>query len=308
MSRFSRTALVLSMLTGSLAHADETPSVPAPAPTSPPKAARPAPSLPWLLRPTAAANVVRSDTVIGAFDGGSAVTTGLVATYKLRADLALGARIVFSELALDATDESSTALANPAIFALWAPKLGLPVALAFYGAFVAPLGQGAGADADPAKAAAVASGVQTRQGMDNALFATNYTTVVGGVGAAWVRGPVTVIGEATVLQLFRVRDIETLDSTRTNFTAGLHAGWSFWGPLTASAELHLQRWISAEKLLDADMTGTKSEQASWTVGLRGHWKVGQLKLRPGLSYSRGLDEPMSGMSYQIVQVDLPVVF
>ena len=63
--------------------------------------AKPAPSLPWLLRPTAAGNVVRSDTVFGSFDGGSAVTTGLLASYKLRPDLALGARLVFSVLSPD---------------------------------------------------------------------------------------------------------------------------------------------------------------------------------------------------------------
>jgi hypothetical protein len=313
------TTLVAALLAAPVAHAQEAAPSPEAAPVSEPAAsppptaapaaavAKPAPSLPWLMRPTAAGNVVRSDTVFGAFDGGSAVTTGLLASYKLRPDLAVGGRLVFNVLSLDETD-SATALANPAIFALWSPKLDLPVGLAFYGALVAPLGQGAGAEADPATVKAVAAGVQTRQGMDNALFATNYATVVVGVGAGWVRGPLTLAAEATVLQLFRVRDVAGLDDNRTNFTTGFHAGYGVWGPLTASAELHLQRWLVSEQFLDDPAKEALHEQATWTVGLRGLWKVGDYKLRPGLSYSRAFDDPMNATSYQIVQVDIPVVF
>ena len=80
------------------------------------------------------------------------------------------------------------------------------------------------------------------------------------------------------------------------------------GVLTLSGEVHVQRWLSAPELMDADASGTKQEQLTWTAGLRGWWKVGDLKLRPGIAYARGVDDPMGGQSYQIVQVDLPVIF
>jgi hypothetical protein len=268
--------------------------------TSPPP---PAP-LPWLLRPTGPATVLRSDTAVAVFDDGSATTSILQGNYAVRQDLAVGLRVAGNVLAPDDGDTTS-AFANPALLALWSPRVGLPVKLAVTGVVVLPLGQGAGADADPATSATVAAGVQTRQGMDNALFATNYATAVVGVGASWTRGPFAVVGEMTLLELVRVRDVPQ-DDARTNFTSGLHLAYSPLAALTLSCELHYQRWLSTPAVVDADPE--RREQATWLVGARGWFKVGELKLRPGLSYARAIDAPMGESGYHIVQVDIPIVF
>jgi hypothetical protein len=268
------------------------------------------PPLPWLMRPTGATTALRSDTAVGDFDGGTAITTLFQANLKIRPDLAAGVRVAYNLLEVD-EGEDGQGVSNPAVFGLWTPRPGWPVQPAFFLAAVMPVGQGAGNDAELGERRAVAAGLQTRQGMDNALFATSYTTGVAGVGVSWTRGPVALVGEATVLQLFRVYELPDGtpdDDVRTNLTSGLHAAWTFWGPLTVSGELHLQRWLYAPELMDADTSGANREQGSWTIGLRGWWKVGDLKLRPGLAYSRGLDDPMGGQAYQIVQLDLPVVF
>ncbi len=293
MRRVSFLALLTTVLAGAGSSVAQAQSAP-----------RPAPSLPWLLRPTAPATVVRSDTAVASFAGGRSVTTILQGNLRLGDQLAVGLRLAANVLAPD-EGASASAFVNPAALVLWVPRWELPVQLAFTGVLVAPLGQGGGADADPATAAAAASGVQTRQGMDNALFATNYMTGVVGVGVGWVRGPVTLIGEATVLELVRVRDVQQ-DDARTNFTTGLHAGWAFWGPLALSGELHYQRWLTTPSFVAAD--GSRRDQVSWLVGLRGWWKVGDVKLRPGISYARAIDAPMGDASYQIIQVDLPFVF
>jgi hypothetical protein len=239
------------------------------------------PPLPWLMRPTGATTALRSDTAIADFDGGVAMTTLLQANLQVRPTLAVGARVAYNLVEPEQGD-TGHGLANPVVFALWAPRLETSVRPAFFAAAVMPVGEGAGAEAAAGERMAMAAGLQTRQGMDNALFSTNYTTAIVGVGASVVRGPLAFVAEATVLQLFRVYEPPTgtpVDDVRTNFTSGVHAAWTFWGPLTVSGELHLQRWLYAPELLDAD-----------------------------LAYSRGIDEPMQGQSYQIVSVDLPVIF
>ncbi|MBA3460323.1 MAG: hypothetical protein H0T46_10210 [Deltaproteobacteria bacterium] len=49
--------------------------------------------------------------------------------------------------------------------------------------------------------------------------------------------------------------------------------------------------------------------SSAAVGLRGNVDLGEATwLRPGLSYARGLDDPLAGRSYQVIQIDVPFVF
>jgi hypothetical protein len=43
--------------------------------------------------------------------------------------------------------------------------------------------------------------------------------------------------------------------------------------------------------------------------VRAHFKLSDtIWLRPGISYSRALDDPMNAMNYNIFQLDIPVVF
>jgi hypothetical protein len=45
------------------------------------------------------------------------------------------------------------------------------------------------------------------------------------------------------------------------------------------------------------------------VGPRVHIRLARnLWLRPGLAYARGLDRPMAGANYNILQIDVPFVF
>jgi hypothetical protein len=58
-----------------------------------------------------------------------------------------------------------------------------------------------------------------------------------------------------------------------------------------------------------DASGASRDTLSVALGVRGHIALGGTRwLRPGASYARGLDDPMTGRHYQIVQIDLPFAF
>ena len=45
------------------------------------------------------------------------------------------------------------------------------------------------------------------------------------------------------------------------------------------------------------------------IGPRAHFQVAKgMFLRPGISYARALDKPVSDSSYNVVQVDVPLYF
>ena len=51
------------------------------------------------------------------------------------------------------------------------------------------------------------------------------------------------------------------------------------------------------------------QQMTFGVGPRLHFKLGAKSwLRPGLSYTRALDKPMSNSGYDIIQLDAPISF
>ena len=72
-----------------------------------------------------------------------------------------------------------------------------------------------------------------------------------------------------------------------------------------AGELRYQRWLT-----DAAPTKVPGGRDNLTVaiGPRVHFKVGDLWLRPGISYARSLDAPFDSNHYQMAQVDIPVVF
>ena len=137
-----------------------------------------------------------------------------------------------------------------------------------------------------------------------------------GVDAAWMAHRFTVQAEATLFQLFRVRGAGTApatDSTRTNTTYGLHAGYFVIPQLSLGAELRYQRWLTTPTQLVMNkavpIPSANMDTTTVAIGPRGHFAIGRgMFFRPGISYARGLDKPLTASSYNMVQVDLPFVF
>ncbi len=315
MKRIPFAAAVLTTLcaASSAARADEPPPAPptAPAttaPASPPATTTPPPpySLPWQLRPAAPGNVVRSDTAIATYDkadGTSSYTVAslLLVSYKVTPDFAPFLRIG----ALGTPDGAGvTNLAAGG-------TLGIPIhpsikASLFFG-LAFPIASGGGVDPDPKVADAMKTGPLARSAMDNAMFAVNDFTFFPGLDVAYVANGLTLQAEVTILNLLRART-EKGDSSKTNLTSGLHAGYFFTPWLSAGVDLRYQRWLSLPAAVAADVTGDTRDNATFAIGPRLHLHLAKtVWLRPGVAYARGIDLPMS-KSYNIVQIDVPVAF
>jgi len=301
----------------------------------------PAPySLPWQLRGVVPANLVRSDTSIAMYknDGpggngnsGNTIATTLLASYKVMPDLAPFVRLALvknhpfdTSTATTATVKDATVFGNPAVGATYGIKIGSDMKLGLMLAATVPIGSGGGTKpTDPAALAdyvatrtALGAGIRARSSMDNALFATNFLTIFPGVGFAFVKSGLTVQAEATVLFLKRVRggDAED-DKAKTNFTAGLHVGYFVIKELSIGAEIRHQRWLNTPSDVTADQAKASDQQlglkdqTTWAAGVRGHFKIGEsMWLRPGVSFTMAIDDPMKALAYKIVQVDIPFVF
>lgn len=268
-------------------------------------------SLPWLLRPAAAGTVVRLDSTYAMFENaagasGSTFVESLTASYKASARLAPVFRVSFVHNDAPAAAQGASAISNPLVGVSYVRPLSGGWRLSVFAASTAPVGSGGGDRPNLGEAAAVAAAIPARSGMDNALFAVNYWTPIGGVGAARVTRALTFQAEATLLQLIRVRGPRTQDGSRTNFTAGLHAGRFFGSRFSFSAELRLQRWLSDAAPVRSNPKSR--ETATFGLGPRFHWKLGKRMLRPGLSWSRALDDPLGAQGYDILQLDVPIAF
>lgn len=290
------------------------------APAEPRAVAKPPPySLPWQLRPVTAGNALRSDTSVAFFDSknamtgesktGATVSSMLLASYKLTPTFAPLVRMAYvynDEPTITGAPPAGTAVVNPLVGATYATTLaGLKVA--GFGAVTLPIGEGGGDMPDAAEAKATARAIPARSAMDNAMFAVNYATIIGGVGVAFVQHGFTGQIEATVLQLFKTRGPDMEDKARTNFTAGMHAGYFLVPQLSISGELRYQRWLSDAAPAVKDPTAR--ETVTFAIGPRLNIKLeGKQWLRPGVSYSRALDAPFSTSGYQMVQLDIPYVF
>ena len=283
--------------------------------TAPPVALPPAPppppySLPWQLRPAAALNVVRSDSTVAFYDGangtsGSTVATMLLGSYKVTPNLAPLVRLGWVQNTAPGAAPDGQSFINPLVGVTYARPAG-PIRLAATIAATIPAGQGSsGTPANSGSAGANSAGIQARSGMDNAMFAVNYLTFMGGIDAAYVAHGFTAQLEATVFQLTRVRT-STGDSSRTNSTAGLHLGYFLIPQLSLGGELRYQRWLSDAAPVRA--AAVNRDMVSMAIGPRTHFKLGKNWFRPGISYSRGLDKPLTTASYNMVQIDLPFAF
>jgi hypothetical protein len=317
------------------------------APPAEPAAAKPKPppySLPWQLRPAVVGNVVRSDTSFAFYkdaagkESGHSISSMFLFSYKLSENFAPMIRLGVSgnappigTKAKVGTNPDGTPIAkdynkaqnflNPVIGATYAVKPAKPLRLAAFLGVTLPIGGGGGDSPDLSNAQANNPwGIRSRSSMDNAMFSVNDFAIFPGVDFAYVSGGLTIQAEATLFQLMRVKGDKgpapkNPDSSKTNFTMGLHIGYFLIPQLSIGAEIRHQRFLSTpdavkkdEALPEASQLGLR-DQTSWAIGPRAHFKLGEsIWFRPGVSYAMGIDDPMSKFKYKVVQLDLPLAF
>ena len=287
---------------------------------APPPAPAPPYSLPWQLRSVVASTVIRSDSSVAFYDSagsqGSTVATMLLGSYKLTPHLAPLVRLGFVNDDAPGTTPGGSSFINPIVGLTYASRVGSFRWAAFAGGTV-PIGSGSGNQPSEGAFDANKAGLQARSGMDNAMFAVNYFTAIAGGDAAYVDRKLTIQVEATLFQLLRVHGDDagkgSTDAARTNSTMGIHAGYFLLPVLSLGAELRYQRWLTTPTQLNAgvkaNISDANKDTTTVAIGPRAHFAVGKgMWLRPGISYARALDQPLSSSSYNMVQVDLPVVF
>jgi hypothetical protein len=291
----------------------------APPPVAPPAPPAPPYSLPWQLRPIAATTAVRSDTSMAFYDNngasGSTVATMLAASYQITPHLAPLARLGFVNDDAPGTAVGGSSFLDPIVGLTYARRAGALRWAAFAAATI-PIGSGSGDHPSAGVADANKTGPLARSAMDNAMFAVNYFTAIVGADAAYVDHKLTIQAEATLFQLLRVHGDDagpaSSDAARTNSTMGLHVGYFLIPALSLGAELRYQRWVATPTQLNAmgmKVDVPNVDNLTVAIGPRAHFAIGRgMFLRPGISYARAIDEPLSSHSYNIVQVDVPVIF
>ncbi|MDI3291768.1 hypothetical protein [Polyangium sp. 15x6] len=316
LSRFVGVGLAFGGLASGLPARAETPPAEAP-PAAPDLAAKktPAPySLPFMLRPVTAGNVVRLDATFAFSKTKTTVPLLLLGSYKILPNLAAIVRLGMIHSETEGPEGTkATSFINPAIGALYSIPLGESWKVGLFAATTIPVGTGGGDTPDMATRTANLDGIYARASMDNALFQINYMTPIVGAGIGYIANGLTLQAEVTLLQLLRVRGAELdKDAARTNLTAGLHFGWFVIPQLSIGTELRYQLWVS-NGTIEKGTDPTRIE--NWTLGIgpRGHFKLNdKMWLRPAVSLTMGLDLPTGfsggGLEYKIVQVDVPFVF
>jgi hypothetical protein len=278
-------------------------------------------SLPWQLRSVVPANVIRSDSSVSFYDNaagqnGGALVTMLNGCYKLTPNLAPLVRVGFVQSQAPGTQPDGSSFLNPVVGLLYGRRV-QSLRWAIFGGATLPIGSGSGDTPNSGTSIANTAGRDARSGMDNAMFAVNYAA--GGLGGdlAYVDHRFTVQGEATLFELLRVNGddhgAQSTDAARTNSTFGLHAGYFIIEQLSIGAEIRYQRWLTTPTRLvngaKVDIPGANMDQTTVAIGPRAHFAIGKsLFVRPGISYTRALDNPLSGANYNVLQVDIPVLF
>lgn len=303
----------------SVAHAADAVAEVTAMPVAPAVAPKAPYSVPWQLRPAAALTVLRSDTSIAFYDAkdaalkdtsGSSIATTFLAGYKISPTMSPVLRLAVVQNATPnvggmAENPDATSFVNPLLGFTYAKNVGV-YKLAAFGAVTLPIGQGGGDTPDKGNSAASAAGAPARSAMDNAMFAVNYFTMIAGGDVAYVANKVTLQAEVTLLELIKARGPDTQDDSRTNMTAGVHAGYFLFPMMSMGSELRYQAWLTDAAPVKANSKARES--VTFAVGPRFHFKVGDHWMRPGLSYSRYLDQPFSKSHYQMLQVDVPFIF
>jgi len=287
---------------------------------APPKAPY---SLPFQLRPAQAVSVVRTDTSFAFYDdpatsaAGTTVASTLLASYKVTDNISPLVRVGMVSNSPPNVDGAAGFL-NPVLGVTYGTTLTPELRLALFFGTALPFGSGGGDTPDPAKAASNAAGIRARSAMDNAMFAVNDLVLFPGASLAYVANGLTVQIEATVLELLRVRGEDAVnamggplnpDSSRTNFTAGVHVGYFVFPELSGAVELRHQRWLSTPTAIENDTTDTLRDTTTVAVGPRVHFKLGEKSwIRPALALAVGLDDPLKRWESRSVQLDIPVIF
>jgi hypothetical protein len=265
-------------------------------------------SLPWQLRPVLPISMARIDTSF-AFYGvdGASIVTFVGGSYKIIKRVSVFAKVGVAEDS-PPTGAGGFNFLNPVLggaLGFWPAKslkLGVSLGLTL------PVG-GGGSTAEKGSQETNRAGMLARSGFDNAHFMVDYFSVLPGVDLAWVTHNFTLQGELNIGFLAKVRGLQTEKSSNTDFSTGLHAGYFFFPFLSAGVDLRYQRWLSTPSYVVRDPTGYTKDNFTIGLGPRFHVKLSDtLTFRPGLSMSFGFDNPMSGSSYKIVQLDLPLVF
>ena len=181
-----------------------------------------------------------------------------------------------------------------------------------------PSGGAAATTPTPGAATANKAGIAARSGMDNSMFAVNYFTGIVG-GDARLRRPqadrfrprrrCSSSCACTAMTPARPAPTRPAPTRRWDSTRG----YFVLPHLSLGAELRYQRWLTTATQISngakADIPDANKDTMTVAIGPRAHFAIGKgMYLRPGLSYSRGLDQPLTTSSYNVLQVDLPVVF
>lgn len=279
-----------------------------------PPAAAPAPySLPFMLRAARPANVVRLDTVLALSKNTTTLPLFLFGSYKVLPELAVLARVGLVSN-FPKADAGGVVLTNPFVGGQYGIDFSPDLRFSAYLGLTIPLAGGGGNAPDKVSRATILAGMPARSAMDNAVFATNYLTVIPGFDLAYVRDGLTLQAEVTGLFLLRVRgDQLDKDGFRLNLTAGLHAGYFLFDALSVAAEARYQVWLVNDTVY-AGADNPAANNLNLALGARLHFKTGEKSwIRPGLSVALGLDQPMSfggstGLGYLLLQLDVPYNF
>jgi hypothetical protein len=300
------------------------PDVPPPPSTEPAPAPRPQYSLPFQLRPVMAVTGVRSDTSLATYDNlfaqnGLAVVSELSGSWRIPgtggapgAGLAPMVKLTIVDDSPPGAGTGGFAFVNPLVGASYAFALGSGFRASAFAGVTIPVGMGGGDTPNKGASDARSVGQVVRAGMDNSLFAVDDLALIPGLDLAYVRHGLTVQVEATLFQLERVRGAKAqLEASKTNLTAGLHVGYFFTPFLSLGTELRVQSWLNPPFTVQNHKPNTSYDLTSIGVGPRFHFHVAQdVWIRPGIAYTRGFDPPMTpkSLDYNVVQVDVPVVF
>lgn len=291
-------AVVVSMWGASPAWGQEAGS-PAPKPPAPY-------TPPFQLRPAAVGNALRLETTTAGYGTPTGRSTTLImflgGSYKLAPHWGLFGKIGLADLVHGTV--TGTAVTNAVVGAAYATASG-PWKLSAATGVVLPLAAGGGDSPDPSTRAAIGSGSNARMAMEGALFGPNDLSAMVGMDAAWVKARFTVQLEATVIEAFRVRAADKQpDAYKTNSTYGLHVGYFLTPHLSVGSELRYQRFLSTPAAVAADPTGSLRDTLSLGIGARAHFAYRGIVLRPGISYSFGLDDPLASRGYHVFGFDV----
>ncbi len=280
--------------------------LPVAAAEAPPPPKRAQFSLAFAVRPWAPPNLMRLDTAVAFDSTATTVAPTFTAGGVIAKSLGIYARLGLAMNTPSGAPQRS-GLANPAVFALYAPEVAPKTRVPIFVAVAFPIGEGGGDAPDKESRAALGAGVYARQAMDNALFAPNYFATALGAGLSRVDAGWTFQIEATLFQLFRARGAEVdAESTRTNLTSGANVGYAIADTLNLNVEVHYQRSLSTPANVEKDPP--LRDQLTIGGGARLTFVVGEgTVLRPGIGYFQGIDAPMSRNATRIVQIDLPIV-